>query len=246
MAKNPRGRRSIASTTKLMTALLTLERTKPGQVFAGTDYQPAAVESKINLAKGERMRVGDLLEALLLESANDGAVALAEGVSGSREAFVKDMNARARRARPARHQLRQPDRPRRPGQLLDGGRSGHADPAADAQPAVRVDRAHAQRELESGSRPAHGEQPQRAGREGVPPVTGGSRRATPGPPATCWWARPAAPAAARVISVVLGRAQRGRARRRLAGRPALGSGPVPARGRAQLGPPGGPRGGGAA
>ena len=42
------------------------------------------------------MRVGDLLEALLLESANDAAVALAQGVSGSREQFVKDMNARAR------------------------------------------------------------------------------------------------------------------------------------------------------
>jgi D-alanyl-D-alanine carboxypeptidase (penicillin-binding protein 5/6) len=42
------------------------------------------------------MRVGDLLEALLLESANDAAVALAQGVSGSREAFVRQMNARAK------------------------------------------------------------------------------------------------------------------------------------------------------
>ena len=96
LAKNPRARRSIASTTKLMTALLTLERSRSSQVFTGTDYQAGAAESKINLAKGERMRVGDLLEALLLESANDAAVALAQGVSGSREQFVKDMNARAR------------------------------------------------------------------------------------------------------------------------------------------------------
>jgi D-alanyl-D-alanine carboxypeptidase (penicillin-binding protein 5/6) len=94
-AKNPRARRSIASTTKLMTALLTLERSRSTKVFPGTDYQAGAAESKINLGNGERMRVGDLLEALLLESANDAAVALAQGVSGSREAFVKDMNARA-------------------------------------------------------------------------------------------------------------------------------------------------------
>jgi D-alanyl-D-alanine carboxypeptidase (penicillin-binding protein 5/6) len=95
-ARRPGQRRAIASTTKLMTALLTLERTRPNQVFTGTAYQPLAVESKIGLRPGERMRVSDLLEALLLESANDAAVALAEGVSGSRGAFVADMNRRAR------------------------------------------------------------------------------------------------------------------------------------------------------
>ena len=95
LAKNPRARRSIASATKLMTALLTLERSRSNRVFRGTDYQAGAAESKINLGNGERMRVGDLLEALLLESANDAAVALAQGISGSRRAFVEDMNARA-------------------------------------------------------------------------------------------------------------------------------------------------------
>ena len=53
------------------------------------------MESKIDLATGERMAVRDLLEALLLESANDAAVALAQGVAGSRDAFVTEMNARA-------------------------------------------------------------------------------------------------------------------------------------------------------
>jgi serine-type D-Ala-D-Ala carboxypeptidase (penicillin-binding protein 5/6) len=96
-AKRARDRRAIASTTKLMTALLTLERAKPGEVFAAPSYDALPVESKINLRAGERMRVSDLLEALLLESANDAAVTLAEGVSGSREEFVADMNARARR-----------------------------------------------------------------------------------------------------------------------------------------------------
>jgi D-alanyl-D-alanine carboxypeptidase (penicillin-binding protein 5/6) len=95
-AKRPRARREIASTTKLMTALLTLERTRPGQVFRASGYRPAAVESQIGLRPGERMRVSDLFEALMLESANDAAEALAEGIAGSRAAFVAAMNGRAR------------------------------------------------------------------------------------------------------------------------------------------------------
>jgi D-alanyl-D-alanine carboxypeptidase (penicillin-binding protein 5/6) len=94
-AENPDSRRAIASTTKLMTALLTLERARPGDVFTAPPYDALPVESRINLGAGERMRVGDLLEGLLLESANDAAVTLAEGISGSRRAFVAEMNERA-------------------------------------------------------------------------------------------------------------------------------------------------------
>ncbi|HEV2723059.1 MAG TPA: D-alanyl-D-alanine carboxypeptidase family protein [Thermoleophilaceae bacterium] len=89
-------RRAIASTTKLMTALLVLERARPADVFTATGYRPLPVESKINLRDGERMRVEDLLEGLLLESANDAAVTLAAGVAGSEAAFVREMNERAR------------------------------------------------------------------------------------------------------------------------------------------------------
>jgi D-alanyl-D-alanine carboxypeptidase (penicillin-binding protein 5/6) len=94
-AENPDSRRAIASTTKLMTALLTLERARPGDVFTAPPYNALPVESRINLGAGERMRVEDLLEGLLLESANDAAVTLAEGISGSRKAFVAEMNERA-------------------------------------------------------------------------------------------------------------------------------------------------------
>lgn len=88
--------RPVASTTKLMTALLTLERTEDlGEVVRAAPYTAAAVESKIGLAAGERMTVRDLLTALLLESANDAAVTLAVHVGGSREAFVREMNRRA-------------------------------------------------------------------------------------------------------------------------------------------------------
>ena len=95
-ARRPERRRAIASTTKLMTALLTLERARPTDVFTAPDYRASAAESKIGLREGERMTVEDLLEALLLESANDAAATLAEGVAGSEEAFVDAMNARAR------------------------------------------------------------------------------------------------------------------------------------------------------
>ena len=64
-------------------------------MFTSPGYDPLPPESRIDLRRGERMRVDDLLEALLLESANDAAVTLAEGISGSREAFVADMNERA-------------------------------------------------------------------------------------------------------------------------------------------------------
>jgi serine-type D-Ala-D-Ala carboxypeptidase (penicillin-binding protein 5/6) len=87
--------RPIASATKLMTALLTLERAELDDVFPAAQYSASPVESKINLMPGERMTVRDLLTALLLESANDAAVTLAEGIAGSREAFVREMNRRA-------------------------------------------------------------------------------------------------------------------------------------------------------
>ena len=93
--KNSGERRPMASTTKLMTALLTLERTRPRAVFTAADYDAAPVESQIGLRPGERMTVHDLFEALLLESANDAAATLAEGVSGSVDEFVADMNERA-------------------------------------------------------------------------------------------------------------------------------------------------------
>jgi D-alanyl-D-alanine carboxypeptidase (penicillin-binding protein 5/6) len=88
--------RDVASTTKLMTALIVLERVSLDDVFTAVPYKAAAAESRINLRAGERMTVRDLLRALLLESANDAAATLAAGVSGSPQAFVHAMNARAR------------------------------------------------------------------------------------------------------------------------------------------------------
>jgi D-alanyl-D-alanine carboxypeptidase (penicillin-binding protein 5/6) len=89
-------RRPVGSATKLMTALLTLEHAKLSDTFTAARYSASPVESKIGLQPGERMKVSDLMRGLLLESGNDAAVTLAEGVSGSRKAFVQQMNRRAR------------------------------------------------------------------------------------------------------------------------------------------------------
>ena len=95
-AKNADAERPIASTTKLMTALLTLEHAKLSQRFRTSPYRPAPVESQIGLLPGERMTVRDLLRGLLVWSGNDAAMALAYGVAGSERRFVAMMNRRAR------------------------------------------------------------------------------------------------------------------------------------------------------
>lgn len=89
--------RPIASTTKLMTALLTLRREPLSRVFTVPHYAASPAESQIGLRPGERIRVDDLLRALLLPSANDAAETLAVGVAGSRGGFVNAMNREARR-----------------------------------------------------------------------------------------------------------------------------------------------------
>jgi D-alanyl-D-alanine carboxypeptidase (penicillin-binding protein 5/6) len=95
LARNPRQRRQIASTTKLMTALVALQRTDLDDVFSATSYDPLPIESQIGLRPGERMSVRDLLRATLLPSANDAAAAIAVGTMGSTESFVAEMNRRA-------------------------------------------------------------------------------------------------------------------------------------------------------
>jgi serine-type D-Ala-D-Ala carboxypeptidase (penicillin-binding protein 5/6) len=94
-------RRPIASITKIMTALIVIQRTDPSDVVtvgpdAAAPASPAGA-SELGLVPGERVSIQDLLYALLLQSANDAAVALAEHVAGSVEGFVGEMNAEARR-----------------------------------------------------------------------------------------------------------------------------------------------------
>lgn len=88
-------RRLIASTTKMMTALVTASSVRLDRVCTAPPYSAGPLETQIGLRAGERMRVRDLLRAVLLPSANDAAATLAVCVAGSRPAFVARMNARA-------------------------------------------------------------------------------------------------------------------------------------------------------
>jgi D-alanyl-D-alanine carboxypeptidase (penicillin-binding protein 5/6) len=85
-----------ASLTKIMTALLVLEKYQPDAVVTISADAAAAHPTKIGLRKGDRMRLSDLLAATLVHSANDACRALAEWHSGSEEEFVVRMNARAK------------------------------------------------------------------------------------------------------------------------------------------------------
>jgi len=97
LARNPDLPRPPASTTKILTALLVLENLPLDRVVKVSARAAAQREgSSIGLEVGERRTVRELLYALLVKSANDAAVALAEAVDGSVEGFVRRMNARAR------------------------------------------------------------------------------------------------------------------------------------------------------
>jgi D-alanyl-D-alanine carboxypeptidase (penicillin-binding protein 5/6) len=92
-----RARVPIASLTKLMTVLLTVERTKPSEVVTVAPAAAAVGESTIDLHAGDRLTVRELLEGALIQSANDAADALAYYVGKGNEArFVAMMNTRAR------------------------------------------------------------------------------------------------------------------------------------------------------
>jgi D-alanyl-D-alanine carboxypeptidase (penicillin-binding protein 5/6) len=91
----------IASTTKIMTALITLEHVhRLGRVFTQNDWRAAPVDSQIGLRPGDRMSVHDLLLALMLVSADDAAEDLAFNVGGGSVArFVAMMNHEAAQLR---------------------------------------------------------------------------------------------------------------------------------------------------
>ncbi|HWD64398.1 MAG TPA: D-alanyl-D-alanine carboxypeptidase family protein [Solirubrobacteraceae bacterium] len=95
---NGDARRAIASTTKLMTALIVLQHVHHlGTMFRQNDWVPAAADSQIGLRPGERMSVHDLLLAMMLPSADDAAEDLAYNVGHHSVArFVGMMNAQAR------------------------------------------------------------------------------------------------------------------------------------------------------
>ena len=94
-AKNPDLRLMPASTTKLMTALVVTDRADLSDIVTVSEKAASAPATKIGLKKGDTVTIQTLLNAALIRSANDAAVALAEAVANSEEEFVDLMNRRA-------------------------------------------------------------------------------------------------------------------------------------------------------
>ncbi len=100
-AQNPDEALPPASVTKIMTLLLVMEAMERGEVSWDTPVTASAHAasmggSQIYLKEGETMSARDLIKSVVISSANDAAVALAEQVAGSEAAFVSRMNERAR------------------------------------------------------------------------------------------------------------------------------------------------------
>ena len=96
--RNPLAVRSIASITKVMTALIVAERTKPSDKALITNAPLAFRGSGVGVFKrGTKVSLDAMMQALLIPSGNDAATALAVHVSGSTAGFARLMNARARK-----------------------------------------------------------------------------------------------------------------------------------------------------
>lgn len=98
--KNSHEKRPIASVTKIMTMLLTMEAIDSGalsfdDIVTVSERAKSMGGSTIYLETGEQMSVRDILKGIAVMSANDGCVAIAEHIAGSEEEFINMMNSRA-------------------------------------------------------------------------------------------------------------------------------------------------------
>lgn len=86
---------AMASTTKIMTLIVTLENADLEGIVEVSSYAASMPDVQLNIREGENYRLKDLLYSLMLESHNDSAVAVAEHVGGSVEGFAALMNKKA-------------------------------------------------------------------------------------------------------------------------------------------------------
>lgn len=93
--KNAYVRRPMASTTKIMTAALMIERNRLRDMVTISGHAARTPYANLHATAGEQIGMVDLLHAVLMRSANDGCVAAAEHLAGSEAAFVGWMNQRA-------------------------------------------------------------------------------------------------------------------------------------------------------
>lgn len=95
-AKDADVRRANASTTKIMTLIVTLERADLADIVTVSNYAASQPDVQLNAVSGEQFYLKDLCFSLMLESHNDSAVAIAEHVAGSVEQFAAYMNEKAK------------------------------------------------------------------------------------------------------------------------------------------------------
>lgn len=95
-AKNAEQRRAPASTTKIMTAIVALEKGDLSKIITVSPRAARTGGSTIYLKPGDRLSLKELLEGIMLRSGNDGSMAVAEGVAGSIENFIELMNLKAK------------------------------------------------------------------------------------------------------------------------------------------------------
>ncbi len=93
--KNATTKAAMASTTKIMTLEIVLENADLEEYVTASANAAAQPKVRLGMKSGEKYKVKDLLYALMLESYNDTAVALAEHVAGSVEAFCEMMTSKA-------------------------------------------------------------------------------------------------------------------------------------------------------
>ncbi len=130
LAGNPARQLPIASLTKMMTVLLTLERAQLSDIVTVSPDAAEIGESSVHLHAGEHLTVRDLVEACLIQSANDAAWALADHVGrGSESRFVAMMNRRARQLGLSQTHFVRPDG-------LDA--AGHVSSARDVTTLARI------------------------------------------------------------------------------------------------------------
>lgn len=89
-------KRAMASTTKIMTCVIALEYGNLSDVLTVSKYASSMPDVQLNIKEGEMYNLEDMLYSLMLESHNDTAVAIAEHIAGSVEAFAELMNNKAR------------------------------------------------------------------------------------------------------------------------------------------------------
>lgn len=94
--KNETTKTKMASTTKIMTAIVVIENTNLSDVIEISSKAAGTGGSRLKIKKGDKITVNDLLYGLMLKSGNDAAVALAEYVGGSIEGFAVLMNNKAK------------------------------------------------------------------------------------------------------------------------------------------------------